>query len=116
MLSRFLNSKPTHPQVITLENTDEFMSKKLIELKTLHASSHENIVQFHGAFFIAGQLYFILVPFRYPSHSQEFMDKGTIADLIQKTGPVPEPVLGKLSHDVLCGLEYLHKTLHLIHR
>lgn len=44
------------------------------------------------------------------------MDRGTIVDLIEKAGPIPESYLGRISYDIICGLEYLHKTLHLIHR
>lgn len=47
---------------------------------------------------------------------QEYMDRGTIADLLEKAGPIPESYLGRISYDIICGLEYLHKTLHLIHR
>eukprot|EP01125_Pyxidicula_operculata_P014199 TRINITY_DN4723_c0_g1_i1.p1 TRINITY_DN4723_c0_g1~~TRINITY_DN4723_c0_g1_i1.p1 ORF type:complete len:337 (-),score=29.26 TRINITY_DN4723_c0_g1_i1:178-1188(-) len=90
---------------IQLEHSEEFLQKKLVELKTLHASSHPNIVSFHGAFYDHGTLSFIL----------EFMDRGTIADLIE-LGPIPEHVLAKLSRDILSGLDYLHKKLHLIHR
>jgi len=63
-------------------------------------------VDFYGAFYVDGTLSFIL----------EFMDKGTFSDLLSLKGKFPEPVLGRLSLDILRGLEYLHHTLHLIHR
>lgn len=46
---------------MVLENSNEFLRKKLLELKALHVSQHPNIVQFHGAFYADGTLSFILV-------------------------------------------------------
>jgi len=109
MVKKIYHTKTGQPyavKIMTLENTDQFLCKKLVELKTLHASRHENIVDFYGAFYLHGSLHFIL----------EFMDFGTIGDLIKKAGPIPEDVLGFFAGNILSGLEYLHKTLHLIHR
>jgi mitogen-activated protein kinase kinase 1 len=89
-----------------LENSEEFLEKKLVELKTLLASNHPNIVGFYGAFYNDGTLSFVL----------EFMDKGTLADLTQQVKIIPENILGKLTFEMLKGLNYLHKKLHLIHR
>lgn len=44
------------------------------------------------------------------------MDKGTIADLLSRVGAIPDRILAKLTADMLEGLNYLHKKLHLIHR
>jgi len=44
------------------------------------------------------------------------MDRGTLADLMHRAGPIPEPILAKLTLEILRGLNYLHKKLHLIHR
>lgn len=93
-------------KIMKLENSEEFIEKKLLELKTLHASSHPNIVSFHGAFYVDGALHFIL----------EFMDRGTISDLQKQCTKIPENILSKLTRELLLGLEYLHKKLHLIHR
>lgn len=60
---------------LSMENSDDFLRKKyviffllmiflffrLVELKTLHASQHPNIVNFYGAFYVDGILSFILV-------------------------------------------------------
>lgn len=93
-------------KVMQFENSDEFLRKKLVELKTLHASSHKNIVNFHGAYYVDGVLSFIL----------EFMDRGTFFDLLKERRVIPENYLSRMSFDILSGLEYLHHTLHLIHR
>lgn len=44
------------------------------------------------------------------------MDKGTLADLLSRVQKIPEPILGRVTHDILAGLTYLHKKLHLMHR
>jgi serine/threonine protein kinase len=46
----------------------------------------------------------------------EFMDAGTLQDIIKKTGPIPEVILGGMAHQVLKGLEYLHKVRRVFHR
>jgi len=89
-----------------LENSDEFLQKRLVELKTLMASDHPNIVGFYGAFYNDGVLSFVL----------EYMDRGTLADLLARVRQIPMPSLGRLTHDLLQGLHYIHKRLHLIHR
>lgn len=93
-------------KIMQFENSDEFLRKKLVELKTLHASQHQNIVNFYGAFYVDGVLSFIL----------EYMDRGTFFDLLKVKKIIPEIYLSRLSLDILSGLEYLHHTLHLIHR
>jgi mitogen-activated protein kinase kinase 1 len=92
-------------KTVTAEIDDKVLNKQLLELKTYHQSNHPYIVSFHGAFFTEGRLSFVL----------EYMDAGTLADLI-KAGPITENVLARLTAQILTGLEYLHKQLHIIHR
>jgi serine/threonine protein kinase len=96
------------------------MTFRLVELKTLHASSHKNIVNFYGAFYVDGVLSFILVcraSSYFPTiNLKEFMDRGTFFDLLKVRKAIPENYLSRMSFDILSGLEYLHHTLHLIHR
>src|SRR5690349_9514943 len=47
------------------------------------------------------------------------MDGGSLANIIKDPkicGNIPEEILGKVAAQVLQGLNYLHKKLHLIHR
>jgi serine/threonine protein kinase len=44
------------------------------------------------------------------------MDRGTFADLLKSKKKIPENFLSRMSYDILSGLEYLHHTLHIIHR
>jgi mitogen-activated protein kinase kinase 1 len=80
--------------------------QKLVELKALQSSTHPCIVSFYGAFYISATLYLVL----------EFMDGGTLADLLKKCGKIEEKILVSLSHKIVSGLEYLHKEMHVIHR
>jgi len=93
-------------KTMQLDNVDELLRKRLVELKALHASQHKNIVTFFGAFYVDGVLSFIL----------EYMERGTFADLLKLKKKIPENFLSRMSFDILSGLEYLHHTLHLIHR
>ena len=46
----------------------------------------------------------------------EFMDMGSLADLVKLCGRVSENLLGLITLQVLLGLDYLHHKMHLIHR
>lgn len=46
----------------------------------------------------------------------ELMDLGTLADLYMPGEVLPEFVIGQIAHQVLAGLDYLHKTRKVIHR
>lgn len=46
----------------------------------------------------------------------EYMDAGSLADVIKEVGQVPEQIIGMITIQILRGLEYLHKTKKVIHR
>mmetsp|Transcript_14 Transcript_14/g.15 ORF Transcript_14/g.15 Transcript_14/m.15 type:complete len:361 (+) Transcript_14:10-1092(+) len=85
---------------------EQTLGKKLVELRTLHASKHKYIVKFYGAFYYDAKLLFLL----------EYMDCGTLGDVVKRNGPIPENVLSKITSQLLQGLHYLHTQLHIIHR
>eukprot|EP01112_Ceratiomyxa_fruticulosa_P002135 TRINITY_DN12262_c0_g2_i1.p1 TRINITY_DN12262_c0_g2~~TRINITY_DN12262_c0_g2_i1.p1 ORF type:complete len:372 (-),score=82.23 TRINITY_DN12262_c0_g2_i1:93-1208(-) len=93
-------------KVITLEAEESIRKNIIGELKTLHKTQSEYIVSFFDAFYEDGTIYIAM----------EYMDKGSIADLLKSAGTLPEVVLAKITTQVLNGLIYLHKQLHLIHR
>jgi mitogen-activated protein kinase kinase 1 len=76
------------------------------ELELNSRCGHPNIVQCHDSFIGNGQVHMYL----------EYMDGGTVTDLIKMFGKIPEPYLAKIAYQVLLGLEYLHDTVHTIHR
>ncbi|TVU05723.1 hypothetical protein EJB05_48902, partial [Eragrostis curvula] len=103
---------PTH-RIMALKKINVFEKEKreqiLNELKTLsEASCYPGIVEFHGAFYMpdSGAIYFAL----------EYMDGGSLADIIRIKKFIPEPVLARMLEQVLPALRYLHEVKHVVHR
>eukprot|EP01135_Chromosphaera_perkinsii_P004975 Nk52_evm19s307 gene=Nk52_evmTU19s307 len=93
-------------KVIPLDVTDKVRKQILFELRTLYEAQSPHIVRFHGAFFNEGSISMVL----------EFMDGGSLTELLARRGAIPEPVIASIAQQVLHGLVYLHKHRHLIHR
>lgn len=88
-------------------NVQADVRKNIIqELRTLHQSSCPHIVPYHGAFFSDGSISIIL----------DYMDGGSLADVTQVMRTIPETQLAGLSKQILSGLSYLHKDMHIVHR
>jgi len=93
-------------KVITLDVKESVRKQILLELKTLYRTQSEYVVTFYDAFFSEGSIFIAL----------EYMDGGSLADLLKLNGCIPERILARITTQVLRGLVYLHKSLHLIHR
>uniref|UniRef100_A0A804P906 mitogen-activated protein kinase kinase n=2 Tax=Zea mays TaxID=4577 RepID=A0A804P906_MAIZE len=81
----------------------------LNEMRTLcEACCYPGLVEFQGAFYMpdSGQI----------SIALEYMDGGSLADVIRVKKSIPEPVLSHMLQKVLLGLRYLHEVRHLVHR
>lgn len=76
------------------------------ELSALQQCCSPYIIHYYGAIVNGLQVSLVL----------EFMDLGSLADVLRLAGPIPEPILGRIMHDVLRGLIYLHEELNMIHR
>lgn len=66
----------------------------LTEIRTLcEAPCHEGLVDFHGAFYSpdSGQI----------SIALEYMNGGSLADILKVTKKIPEPVLSSMFHKLL---------------
>jgi len=61
---------------------------------------------FFDAFYDEGSVFIAL----------EFMNGGSLGDVLKNAGVIPEQILVKIVMQVLKGLNYLHKSLHLVHR
>lgn len=46
----------------------------------------------------------------------EYMDLGSLLDVMHVVGPIPEDILGQVAFNVLNGLVYLHDEWNMIHR
>jgi len=75
------------------------------ELHTLYKCDCPHLISFHGAFFKDGAI----------SIALEWMDVGSLADVLQAVGCIPEAELCVMAKQVLEGLAYLRRK-HKIHR
>lgn len=100
---------PTETRVaikqISLSVAEDVREKLFREIRTHHKSSHPNVVEFYGAFYFDSDVYIAL----------ECM-KGSLKDLLRLVKALPEEILVHIAWQVLQGLVYLHKDLHLVHR
>ncbi|MBA0714750.1 hypothetical protein Goshw_004606 [Gossypium schwendimanii] len=103
---------PSH-RILALKKINIFEKEKrqqlLTEIRTLcEAPCSEGLVEFHGAFYSpdSGQI----------SIALEYMDGGSLADILRLKKSIPEPVLSSMFQKLLQGLSYLHGVRHLVHR
>jgi len=93
-------------KMIDLHTDDNFLKALKTELNILQECNSEYVVKCYGAFLNSGRI----------SIALEYMDKGSLADLLKKVGTISEIILGVITYQVLKGLEYLHKNMRMIHR
>ncbi|KAG8823807.1 hypothetical protein FRC19_003110 [Serendipita sp. 401] len=89
---------------IRLELEDQKLNAILMELDILHRAVAPEIVEFYGAFFVEGCVYYCM----------EYMDAGSL-DKLQGSG-VDEPVLARISGAMVRGLKFLKDHLQIMHR
>eukprot|EP00238_Polyblepharides_amylifera_P004994 CAMPEP_0196593990 /NCGR_PEP_ID=MMETSP1081-20130531/77086_1 /TAXON_ID=36882 /ORGANISM="Pyramimonas amylifera, Strain CCMP720" /LENGTH=399 /DNA_ID=CAMNT_0041918129 /DNA_START=75 /DNA_END=1274 /DNA_ORIENTATION=+ len=91
---------------IQMDMQEQVRKNILQELRTLHDAKCDHIVQCHGSFYSNGVIYSVL----------EYMDAGSLAQILKSVKSISEKHLSKIAKQVLEGLIYLHKELHVIHR
>jgi serine/threonine protein kinase len=92
--------------VKTINVMDEDKRHQLMrELKTLYKASSPFIVDFKGAFYDDMHVYVAL----------EFMDGGSLQDVLRKTTTIPEEILANITRQIAQGMTYLHDS-HQVHR
>ncbi|KAH8943714.1 hypothetical protein BDL97_13G068700 [Sphagnum fallax] len=103
---------PTH-RILALKKINVFEKEKrqqlLNEIRTLcEAPRVRGLVEFYGAFYSpdSGQI----------SIALEYMDGGSLADIVRTKKFIPEPILSVITRKVLKGLVFLHGERHLVHR
>ncbi|KAG8807639.1 hypothetical protein FRC17_004365 [Serendipita sp. 399] len=89
---------------IRLELEDQKLNAIIMELDILHRAVAPEIVEFYGAFFVEGCVYYCM----------EYMDAGSL-DKLQGSG-VDEPVLARISGAMVRGLKFLKDQLQIMHR
>eukprot|EP00736_Rhodelphis_marinus_P006097 Rmarinus@m.13918 len=85
---------------------DDKRKQMLNEIHVLSQATSPHVVAFHGAFFEKDALFLVM----------EWMDGGSLADVMARMGPFPEPILAAVTEQVLLGLQYLHVTKRQVHR
>jgi mitogen-activated protein kinase kinase len=77
-----------------------------MELDILHRAIAPQIIEFYGAFFIEGCVYYCM----------EYMDPGSLDRLYHGEASVPEDVLARITNSTVKGLRFLKDELNIIHR
>ncbi|RKP05393.1 kinase-like domain-containing protein [Thamnocephalis sphaerospora] len=91
---------------IHVEMQPQVKKQVLRELEILHHCDSPYIVSFFGAFLSEPDVCMCM----------EHMDVGSLDAIYRKHGPIPVPILGKITVAVLGGLVYLYENHRIIHR
>jgi mitogen-activated protein kinase kinase 3 len=83
-------------------NRDQLMR----EIECLYDASCPSLVRFFGAFYRDGTI----------SIALEYMDGGSLANVMHQIGPLNEPVLAQITYQILYGLQYMKQVLKRFHR
>ncbi|XP_077217580.1 MAP kinase kinase 6 [Tasmannia lanceolata] len=88
-------------------NIQETVRKQIVqELKINQASQCPHVVVCYHSFYQNGVISLVL----------EYMDRGSLADIVKQVKTILEPYLAVVCKQVLKGLVYLHHERHVIHR
>ena len=101
--------KPTGTQVAlkVINMFDKGKRDQLMqEIATLYDAACPSIIGFYGAFYREGTI----------SIALEYMDGGSLANMVHQLGPLDEPVLAHIAFQIVFALAYLKRTLRRVHR
>ena len=76
------------------------------EVKLSRFLKHENIIRIYATYFLKNNIHFVM----------EYMDRGTIEDLIKKKKNIPEKYVGMITYQILNGMIFCQKEKRIIHR
>ena len=92
----------------TVKYTEDEKTKNQLEteVKLSTLLKHENIIRIYATYFLKGRINFVM----------EYMDKGTIADILKKVKKIPEKFVGLITCQVIKGMTFCQKEKRIIHR
>ncbi|GER25139.1 mitogen activated protein kinase kinase [Striga asiatica] len=93
-------------KVIQMNIQEEIRKQIVQELKINQASQCPNVVVCYHSFYHNGAISLVF----------EYMDRGSLVDVIRQVKTILEPYLAVVCKQVLHGLVYLHHERHVIHR
>ncbi|KAL1825434.1 hypothetical protein ACET3Z_012212 [Daucus carota] len=93
-------------KVIQMNIQEEIRKQIVQELKINQASQCSHVVVCYHSFYHNGAISLVF----------EYMDRGSLADVIRQVKTILEPYLAVVCKQVLQGLVYLHNERHVIHR
>ena len=93
-------------KTVKYSNEEKVEQQLETEVKLSSMLKHENIIKCYATYFLDGTINFVM----------EYMDKGTLADLIKKVKKIPEDIVGIITYQVVKGLAYIQKDKRIIHR
>ena len=92
----------------SVKYTEDEKTKAQLETEVKLGSllKHENIIRIYATYFFKGRINFVM----------EYMDKGTLSDILKKVKKIPEKYIGIITYQVVKGLAYCQKEKKIIHR
>ncbi|PIN14343.1 Mitogen-activated protein kinase kinase (MAP2K) [Handroanthus impetiginosus] len=93
-------------KVIQMTIQEEIRKQIVQELKINQASQCPNVVVCYHSFYHNGAISLVF----------EYMDRGSLVDVVRQVKTILEPYLAVVCKQVLQGLVYLHHERHVIHR
>ncbi|GMI94848.1 ARABIDOPSIS THALIANA MAP KINASE KINASE 6, ARABIDOPSIS NQK1, MAP kinase kinase 6 [Hibiscus trionum] len=94
-------------KVVQMNRQREEIRKQIVqELKIQQAVYCSHVVLCYHSFHCDGNVYLVL----------EYMDRGSLADVLRQVNTILEPYLAVMCKQVLQGLVYLHNEKNVIHR
>ncbi|KAG2388845.1 hypothetical protein C9374_000284 [Naegleria lovaniensis] len=108
-VSKVVNKKTNQVYAMKRINVDlQDQKPKLIvsEFKALYNCECPYVMTLYDAYYRQGCIFMIL----------EFMDCGSLEDILKTVGKIPEVILSRMCEQMLIGLNYLHTVKKIVHR
>lgn len=103
--SLITDKKVAIKKISIFSNNKNRLKNILNEIRVLSDSKHENIIEYISSYVVGDELWVFM----------EYMDRGSLFDLIQMPYYIPEDILSYIIKSILQALDYIHKS-NRIHR